>query len=319
MNELIPSPVTAGIQAARPDAERLIEAFLAGRTPHTLRAYRRDLEDLARYLQVGGVAAIAGVMFGLGPGPANLHALGYRAHLAGRGLAPATVNRRLAALRSLVRMARVIGLIHWSLDVDSLPEERLRDTRGPGRDGVARMLGVLTQSRKDAKKTARDRAIVHLLFDLGLRRGEVAGLDVDDLEEGPPAVLWVLGKGKRQKAALTLPRPTLQALREWLAIMTAGPAARRPMFVSLDRCSHGHRLSGSAIWQIVRELGQAAGLGVVRPHGLRHAAITAGLDMTHGDVRAVQKFSRHADVRTLLTYDDNRQDLAGDVASRIAG
>ena len=55
------------------------------------------------------------------------------------------------------------------------------------------------------------------------------------------------------------------------------------------------------------------------PHGFRHLAITSALDLTKGDVRAAQKFSRHKDVRVLNTYDDNRQDLAGDVARLVAG
>jgi integrase/recombinase XerC len=57
---------------------------------------------------------------------------------------------------------------------------------------------------------------------------------------------------------------------------------------------------------------------VVRPHGLRHAAITAALDAGL-DVRRVAKFSRHRDLRTLTVYDDNRQDLAGVVAAVVAG
>jgi len=52
---------------------------------------------------------------------------------------------------------------------------------------------------------------------------------------------------------------------------------------------------------------------------LRHAAITEALDITRGDVRAVQKFSRHRDLRTLTVYDDNRRDLAGEVAKLVAG
>jgi integrase/recombinase XerC len=51
---------------------------------------------------------------------------------------------------------------------------------------------------------------------------------------------------------------------------------------------------------------------------LRHAAITEALDVTGGDVRRVQKFSRHRDVRTLTTYDDNRTDMAGEVAKMVA-
>ena len=56
----------------------------------------------------------------------------------------------------------------------------------------------------------------------------------------------------------------------------------------------------------------------VRPHGLRHAAITGALEATGGDVRAVQRFSRHASVETLLVYDDARQDLGGKVAATVA-
>lgn len=55
-----------------------------------------------------------------------------------------------------------------------------------------------------------------------------------------------------------------------------------------------------------------------RPHGLRHAAITAALDLT-GDLRAMQRFSRHRNPAILMAYDDARQDLVGDVAKRVAG
>ena len=63
-------------------------------------------------------------------------------------------------------------------------------------------------------------------------------------------------------------------------------------------------------------LGLAVGL-VARPHGLRHAAITAALDATNGNTRAVQKFSRHRKLETLSLYDDSRTDLGGQVAALI--
>lgn len=61
---------------------------------------------------------------------------------------------------------------------------------------------------------------------------------------------------------------------------------------------------------------KAYGLG--RPHGLRHLAITEGLDFTGGDVRRGRAFSRHADANTLLRYDDARTDMFGEVARRVA-
>ena len=65
-----------------------------------------------------------------------------------------------------------------------------------------------------------------------------------------------------------------------------------------------------------RQAIEAAGVRA-RPHGLRHAAITEALELTGGDVRRVQRFSRHRSLQTLLRYDDNRQDLAGGVARRL--
>jgi integrase/recombinase XerC len=91
------------------------------------------------------------------------------------------------------------------------------------------------------------------------------------------------------------------------------------LFRNFDRAGKSERLTGRSVARIVAEVSGAAGIGLVRPHGLRHAAITHALDVTGGDVRRVQKFSRHRDLRTLTVYDDNRQDIAGQVAALVAG
>ena len=76
---------------------------------------------------------------------------------------------------------------------------------------------------------------------------------------------------------------------------------------------------GEAVRLLVAGLGRRAGLSrIVRPHGLRHEAITAALDAGR-DVRDVRKFSRHAKLDTVLVYDDNRADVAGDIARTVAG
>jgi integrase/recombinase XerC len=113
-----------------------------------------------------------------------------------------------------------------------------------------------------------------------------------------------------------LPEPTRRALADWLAIRGEEPG---PLFTNVDRARKGDgRLTGAGIWAIVTALGEATGQ-TVRPHGLRHAAITKALDATSGDVRAVQRFSRHAKVDTVLVYDDARRDLGGEVAKLVAG
>jgi site-specific recombinase XerD len=78
-----------------------------------------------------------------------------------------------------------------------------------------------------------------------------------------------------------------------------------------------NRLTAIGLYGVVRELGRRLGFKVW-PHGLRHAAITEALDLTGGNVRAVQRFSRHRDVRVLERYDDNRRDLGGEVAKQVA-
>ena len=293
-------------------AARLLAAFLSGRKAETIKAYQADLEDFRTFVQTSTLDRAVSLLLARGLGPANALALDYKARLLERQLTPSTINRRLAALRSLVKLARTLGLIPWRLEVEGMKSEGYRDTRGPGRVGFQKMLGILDR-RQDAK-AIRDRAILRCLFDLGLRRAEVVRLDLQDLNRQAGA-LAVLGKGRTQKESLTLPPETKAALETWLVIR--GEAAG-PLFYSFDRARKGNgRLTGAGLYDMVRTLGTKTGLRVW-PHGLRHAAITEALDLTGGNVRAVQKFSRHRDVRVIERYDDNRLDLAGQVARQVA-
>jgi len=297
-----------------PVGDALLSAFFAGRGPLTLHAYRRDLEDFRRFAGVPTAAHAAALLLAHGHGAANGLALGYLAHLTDRGLAAATINRRLAALRSLVKIARTLGFVAWALEVSNVKSQGYRDTRGPGDKGYRALLAVL--DRRHGPAGRRDRAAIRLLFDLALRRAEVVSLDVAHVDL-PKSVVWVRGKGQTERVPLTLPAPTHAALAAWLAVRGTAPG---PLFTNFDRARKGlgRRLTGRSLHRIVGALGDEAGLKDVRPHGLRHAAITAALDRTGGDIRAVQRFSRHRDVRVLAVYDDNREDLGGRVARLVA-
>jgi integrase/recombinase XerC len=308
----LPVPIPA-VPLAEPStaAARLLAAFLAGRNPRTLRAYRQDVADFAAYWGAPPDVAAAQLL-ACGPGGANGAALGYRTHLVERGLAAATINRRLATLRSLVKLARILGLVNWGLEVEGLRAETYRDTRGPGRAGFCKLLAAL--DGRDDPKAIRDRALLHLLFDLALRRAEVLGLDLADLDLAA-GTLAVLGKGRTAKVPLTLPPETRAALEAWVRVRGSESG---PLFRSFNRARKGAgRLSGTGLYLVVRDLGRRTGLRVW-PHALRHASITEALDLTGGDVRAVQKFSRHRDVRVLQRYDDCGRDLAGEVARKVA-
>ncbi len=306
-NLLLPAPVEPG--------ERLYAEFLAGRSPNTLNAYRQDLAAFAAWQGAESAGQALEALISLRAGEGNSRLLAWRAAMQETDLASATINRRLSAVRSALRFARTIGATTWVPEVKGLKAQTYRDTRGPGLAGTRALL--LAASRKLPAKAARDTAIIRLMFDLGLRRGEVIGLDVDDVDRDGRR-LWVLGKGKTQKEARTLPTPTLEAIDRWLAVRSrVASADELALFVNTSRFKSGGRLTGRGLYRVIRSLGDAAGLRA-RPHGLRHASITAALDTSNGDVRAAQAHARHASPQTTMRYDDNRQDLAGKVAEGLA-
>ena len=227
-----------------------------------------------------------------------------------RGLPVTTINRRLATLRSLVKLANTHGLVTWTLSVENMPVHPTRHG-GPGRDGLRAMLEAA--GAQSGPKGLRDVALLRLLHDLGLRRSEAVRLDTDDVDL-PGNRILIPGRGRSPKQPVSLPEPTRAALAAWLEARGPEPG---PLFVNFDRAGKGQRLTGAAVYHIVGWLGAKAGL-TVRPHGLRHLAITTALERSNGDMRAVAKFSRHKDLRTLSRYRDNRPDLAGKVAALVA-
>lgn len=307
MDAIIVSNTQTALQV--PTASRLVQVFLSGKSGRTLRAYSLDLQDFSDFVGADTVDQAASALMGRGHGGANELALAWRSDLLERGLSPATVNRRLAALRSLVKLGRTLGLVPWTLELPGVQGQAYRDTRGPGRDGFRRLLDQTDNSAKGR----RDRLILRLLWDLALRREEVVSLDLEHADQDAGTVS-ILGKGRRERETLTLPAATRDALRDWLAARGDEPG---PLVYNVDRRTRGRRLTGAGLYHVVRTLGKGAGIKV-RPHGIRHAAITEALEVTQGNVRAVQRFSRHRDVRTLSTYDDNRQDLGGNVAALVA-
>jgi integrase/recombinase XerC len=297
----------------------LLEAWLSRRSKATKTAYLMDLSDFADWFGVSSPRAAAEGLMALGPGKANFAVLQYRNDLVARNLAAASINRRLSTLRSLVKVARLVGLVVWSLDVENVQTEPRHDRRGPNIGDVQQMARRAAQ-RGNGKTASRDRAIFVLLFELGLRRGELIGLDLVDVEMSPqglPVAVRVLGKGRREKVRLTLPDSTSRVLAQWISVRGDYPGALFHRLVG-HRLERETRLSGESVRLIVKALGEAAHCpGAVRPHGLRHSAITTALDCRF-DIRMVQKFSRHRSIDMVVKYDDARSDVAGEIASELA-
>ena len=112
---------------------------------------------------------------------------------------------------------------------------------------------------------------------------------------------------------------TVRAIADWLE-ERGSCSHHSPLFIALDSAHSGYRLSGDGICKMVVRHSESAGIKkLMSPHRIRHSAITAAQDPTDGDVRKVQKLSRHRNLNTLMIYDDNRGRDQQDVTQLLDG
>ena len=238
--------------------------------------------------------------------------LKYQGLLLDLGLAPSTINTRLSAVKSLTSHARKLGQCNYSLeDVILLHVENYRDTSGVGVDDYR---SILQEVDRATDKGKRDYAILRLLWDNAIRRGELVSTNIEDFRDGK---LWILRKGQIQKQPIDLAARTAAAVREWLTVREG--QATEQIFIALDGRSHGKRLSGRSVARVVDWTSTDAGVDKhMSPRRVRHSSITAALDATNGDVRTVQQLSGHADLNVIRRYDDNRKGLQKKVSNLLS-
>jgi integrase/recombinase XerC len=250
-------------------------------SPHTLKSYRSDLEDFQRSAGISEPDAVQGV---------DARAVrAFLAELHTRGLDPVSVARKLAALRSWFRFLRRRGV------VDQNPAQQVRTPRLP-RKLVSFLPIDETVALMDARHpraTARDTAMLELLYASGLRVSELVGLDLRDVDLADMTVR-VLGKGRKERI-VPFGGAAGRALREYLA--ARGPAAGA---VFLNR--RGGRLTVRSVHTIVRRQARTAGIVKrVSPHTLRHTFATHLLD-SGADLRMIQELLGHSRLSTTQRY-----------------
>jgi integrase/recombinase XerC len=276
------------------------------RSANTRRAYEKDVTQFFRFMTGKEVTPDLVLEFlHLERTQAVSVVLKYKASLIQQGLKEATVNRRIAAIKSLVAMGRKIGVCNYSLeDIKGEKVAKYRDTTGIDAESFRRVLAVCDRATLQGK---RDYALLRLLWGNALRRNEVSQLNIGDFD--PDAkTLRILGKGRgTQSELIDLGESTVMAIAQWLTASRGTRPDDSPLFTSLDFHNNGHRLTGDGLRKIVVRLCEKAGIKKqMSPHRIRHSAITAALDATDGNVRKVQKLSRHRQLDTLMIYDDNR-------------
>jgi integrase/recombinase XerD len=263
--------------------------FERGLSPTTREAYVRDCLDLARYARSRGVSTPADVDYPM--------LRGHVARLAGRGLAPSTIARKLSALRSYFRYLVAEDLVA----VD--PTDRLEAPRA-GRplpealsyEEVERLLHAVPTTLAFAM---RDLAMLEVLYGAGLRVSELIGLTIRDLdlEEG---FVRVLGKGSKERL-VPLGGRARDALASYLRELRPGldrGASRGVVFLN----RFGRPLSRMGAWKIVRRHVDRAGIEKpVSPHTLRHTFATHLLE-GGADLASVQEMLGHSDISTTQIY-----------------
>lgn len=274
--------------APDPDVESYL-ATLRAHSPHTQAAYRRDLSRLGAFRSRHGIEAWRNV------DAQHVRALIAEAHRG--GLNGRSLQRLLSVLRGFFRHLVRDGMTTHN------PAELVRAPRPPRRlpkaldvDQAARLVEIADGSG-EAGITARDRAILELMYSCGLRVSELVGLDMRDIDLRE-AQVTVLGKGRKQRR-LPVGRHAVSALRHWMRMRSAWIAEETQ---ALFLARGGARLTARAVQQRVRRWAIRQGLDThVHPHMLRHSFASHVLESS-GDLRAVQELLGHADISTTQIY-----------------
>ena len=264
-----------------------------GLSRNTLEAYRSDLQQYGQFLDARGVDPLD-----VTPGDLAAFATELATGRDGRRpVAPRTVSRKIACLRSFYRHLRREQIL------DRDPTSELRAPRAPerlpkvlSRDEINRLLA---QPRGSSSSALRDRAMLETMYACGLRASEAIRLEVSavDLQAG---ILRTHGKGSKERI-VPIGSKAIEALQAYLVLARphlVGQREETRLFVNL----RGGGLSRQGLYKIVQRHARRAGLEHrMSPHTLRHTFATHLL-AGGCDLRSLQEMLGHADIGTTQIY-----------------
>jgi integrase/recombinase XerC len=305
--------------------ERLAADYLSalaherGASPHTLRAYRRELANFTDWL-AGALTPDAQPS-----AITHLHIRTWLGTLHTAGLEKTSIARALAPVRSWIKWMARRGLVEQNVALlVASPKRSSRLPRVPsseqmnglidsvGRQRAARSISHTPHSLEDTLSTtpaprpawpARDHLILELLYGCGIRNAELAGLDLADLDWAN-SVLLIRGKGRKQRY-VPMGQAVISALQAYLPQRSAMLARDRLAITALLvplRPVQTSRLTTRSVGRILKQLAIAHGLPAeTHPHTLRHAFGTHMLE-EGADLRAIQELLGHERLSTTQRY-----------------
>ncbi len=253
-----------------------------GVSAHTLRAYRKDLTDFIAHVNTE---------------PEKIDMLDVRGFIAEqirKGLNKTTVSRRLSSVRSFFKFLYREGYMK------SNPAKLVSSPRLPKLLpkflSVDDAFSLVEKPEGIGFAPARDRAILELLYSSGLRVGELAGLNVEDINVRE-ALVKARGKGKKERI-VPIGSKALDAIKTYLVERILLKSKEKAVF--LNRL--GTRLTDRGVRRIVVKYARAIAInGSIGPHTLRHS-FASHLLQGGADLRVIQELLGHASLSTTQKY-----------------
>jgi site-specific recombinase XerD len=243
----------------------------------------------------------------------------YRMHLEARGLAANTINQHLAAIRRLAHEAADSGLLSPDLAAGI---SRVKGVKQLGqRTGnwltLEQSSRVLNHAYSDSLRAKRDYAMLAVLLGCGLRRSELVGLEMDNIQtrQSHWAIVDLIGKAGHIRT-VPIPQWVKHALDVWTSAagVTGGRIFRA---VSAAGKVWGGGISQNVVWYVVRSCCRRAGLEHIAPHDLRRTCAKL-CHTSGGELEQIQFLLGHASVLTTERYLGCKQNLGNPVNDRFS-
>jgi integrase/recombinase XerC len=320
--------------SSRPEVLQRADSFLSmlanerGSSPHTLRAYTREIHSFAQYLiaQNGEAVSLAAVehqqiraYLGALLEPIRLKNQASKTGAPKTALSKASTARALAAIRSWYKWLARMGYVDKNpARLVATPKLPKHLPRVPTIEQMNRAVDSLdNRSTADAASSAwpeRDRVIFELLYGCGIRNAELCGIDLADIHWANEAIL-VRGKGRKERYVplgdaaafavrqyLPLREQKLSAAGQRASALLIGARMKTNARIRATAPNQAVRLTTRSVGRIVKRLAIAQGMPAeTHPHTLRHAFGTHMLE-EGADLRAIQELLGHERLATTERY-----------------
>lgn len=261
-----------------------------GLSVNTRQAYERDLRLFCKTLGFKNSDALVNV--------SREQITGYMTQLKEKGLAAATIARKLAAIKAFYRFMTAEGYMDANpAEVVEAGTKGIKLPRVLSEDEVVRLLN---QPDITTAEGFRDRTMLEVLYATGMRVSELINLTLERVDLNMKYII-AFGKGSKERI-VPLGSVAAEFLQQYLEKV-------RPKLMHTDRNTNivflafgGHELTRQRFWQIIRAYGRKANINkALTPHILRHSFATHLLD-NGADLRSVQELLGHSDISTTQIY-----------------